>query len=212
MGVAQRKERHKEELKKIILDAAKALFIERGFEATSIRNIAEKIEYSPATIYLYYKDKDEVMHALHQEAFLVLMNYFKILSHVSHPFERLKAMGKAYIQFARENPDYYKLIFIMEEPMKHVGAMCQDEWDEGDRAFNVLLNTVSECIESGYFKDFQAHCLSMTIWSTVHGICTLLITSHLEHVRETQQIAPDVDTIVDFTFETFIKMLEKLKD
>ena len=69
MGVTERKERHKEDLKKDILTAAKELFTEKGFEATSIRAIAEKIEYSPATIYLYYKDKNEIVHALHQDGF-----------------------------------------------------------------------------------------------------------------------------------------------
>jgi AcrR family transcriptional regulator len=67
MTIANRKERQKEELRGKILEAAKALFIERGFEETSIRNIAEKIEYSPTTIYLYFKDKDDIFYSLHQE-------------------------------------------------------------------------------------------------------------------------------------------------
>src|SRR5687767_11614404 len=107
MGVAERKERHKEELKKEILNAAIDLFREKGFEAMSIRNIAEKIEYSPATVYLYYKDKGEIIHALHQEGFKMLVNYFNPLNVIEHPFERLKALGQAYIKFALENPDIY---------------------------------------------------------------------------------------------------------
>jgi AcrR family transcriptional regulator len=61
MGVAERKERHKEDLKRVILDAAKSLFAENGLEATSIRAIAEKIEYSPATkmrLYMHSIAKD----------------------------------------------------------------------------------------------------------------------------------------------------------
>lgn len=69
MGVADRKEREKEEMKTKILEAAKKLFLDHGFEKTSIRNIAEEIEYSPGTIYLYFKDKNELLFALHQEAF-----------------------------------------------------------------------------------------------------------------------------------------------
>ena len=60
MTITTRKERQKEELKGKILQAAKELFMEKGFEDTSIRNIAEKIEYSPTTIYLYFKDKDDI--------------------------------------------------------------------------------------------------------------------------------------------------------
>ena len=61
MGVADRKEREKTEMQKRILDAARVLFLEKGFEKTSIRNIADLIEYSPGTIYLYFKDKNEIL-------------------------------------------------------------------------------------------------------------------------------------------------------
>ncbi len=85
MTIAKRKERQKEELRGKILEAAKALFIERGFEDTSIRNIAEKIEYSPTTIYLYFKDKDDIFYALHQEGFVLLNQYLRALQNVHGP-------------------------------------------------------------------------------------------------------------------------------
>ena len=73
MGIVERKEREKEDMRRLILNAARKLFLEQGYEKTSIRNIADAIEYSPATIYLYYKDKNELLFALHEEAFLKLM-------------------------------------------------------------------------------------------------------------------------------------------
>ena len=59
MGIPDRKEREKQELRDLILKEARALFLEEGFEKTSLRKIAERIEYSPTTIYLYFKDKNE---------------------------------------------------------------------------------------------------------------------------------------------------------
>jgi AcrR family transcriptional regulator len=211
MGVAERKEKHKEDLKKDILEAAKQLFTEKGFESTSIRAIAEKIEYSPATIYLYYKDKNEIVHALHSEGFKLLVSHFAVLNTVSHPFERLKAMGRAYIQFAMQNPDIYKLLFVMEEPLKHV-ANCFEDWDEGDVAFDILLKTVGECQQNGYFKGFDVGLLSFSIWSSMHGLCTLRSSGHLEHVAEARANGLELDTLMSATFETFVAMLEKLKD
>ena len=73
MGILERKEREREDMRRLILNAARELFLEQGYEKTSIRNIADVIEYSPATIYLYYKDKNELFFALHEEAFLKLM-------------------------------------------------------------------------------------------------------------------------------------------
>lgn len=210
MGVAERKERHKEDLKNEILQAAKSLFTEKGFEATSIRAIAEKIEYSPATIYLYYKDKNEIVHALHREGFKLLVSHFEVLNNVSHPFERLKGMGRAYIQFALQNPDIYKLLFTMEEPLKHV-ATCFEDWDEGDRAFDILSRTVTECQSAGYFQGFEPIKLSFVIWSTMHGLCTLHITGHLGHVGVARASDISLDQLMTTSFETFVQVLEHLK-
>jgi AcrR family transcriptional regulator len=211
MGVAERKVRHKEDLKKEILTAAKQLFTEKGYEATSIRAIAEKIEYSPATIYLYYKDKNEIVHALHSDGFKLLVSHFEVLNTVSHPFERLKGMGRAYIQFALQNPEIYKLLFLMEEPLKHV-ANCFEEWDEGDRAFDILLKTVDECQSNGYFNGLDKTTLSLSIWSTMHGLCTLRTSGHLEHVAAARASEITLDQVTSATYETFVAVLEKLKD
>ncbi len=211
MGVTERKERHKEELTREILAAAKSLFTERGFEATSIRNIAEKIEYSPATIYSYYKDKNAIIYALHQEGFKLLSSHFKVLNHVSHPFERLKAMGRAYIQFAIQNQDIYKLLFVMEEPLAHVAACAGEDWDEGDQAFDILINTVDACKQQGYFQGCDTKNLSLLIWSTMHGLCTLRTSGHLGHVAAAKESQDDLDQIMNLAYETFIYLLEKLK-
>src|SRR5712692_10648091 len=72
MGVAERKAREKEELKQEILDAARGLFVRDGYESVSMRKIAAKIEYSPGTIYTYFKDKDEILDCLCEETFLHL--------------------------------------------------------------------------------------------------------------------------------------------
>ena len=90
MGIAERKERDKEELRERILVAAKTLFLEKGVEKTSIRNIADLIEYSPGSIYHYFKDKNEIFHALHQGGFQQLMSRMEVLAAVSNPMERLK--------------------------------------------------------------------------------------------------------------------------
>jgi AcrR family transcriptional regulator len=212
MGVAERKERHKEELKKEILTAARELFMQQGYESTTIRNIAEKIEYSPATIYLYYKDKNEIVHALHQEGFKLLVNHFRVLDTVSDPFERLKAMGRAYIRFCLENKEIYQLLFVMDEPLRHVESCVEQDWNEGDRAFDLLMKTVTECQSQGYFKGLSPEKMSFVIWSTMHGLCTLRTSGHLGHVTAVKESGYDLDFLMTSTFETFGLMMERLKD
>ena len=186
MTITTRKERQKEELKAKILEAAKELFMLKGFEDTSIRNIAEKIEYSPTTIYLYFKDKDDIFYALHMEGFTLLNQYFRPLGHVEDPFERLKAINKAYINFALENGEFYDLMFIIRSPMNSL-SKDDSSWDEGNRAFDFLLNTVNQCISKGYFKGMNPEVLAFTVWSMVHGIVSLEIRNRCSVISELNQ-------------------------
>src|SRR5882757_5859147 len=107
MGIAERKEKQKTEIRKSILDASMKLFVEEGFSNVSIRRIAEIIEYSPTTIYLYFKDKDEIFFNLHEIGFQKMQEMNKDLDVIENPMERLRKMGENYIRFGMENPEYY---------------------------------------------------------------------------------------------------------
>jgi len=214
MGIKERKERHREDLKARILEAAKKLFVTEGYEATSIRKIAAEIEFSPTTIYLYYKDKTDIAYALHQEGFGLLRERFSTLAYVDHPFERLKAMGKGYIQFAIDHPDFYELMFILKEPMQYLQAHHpDDEWEEGERVFDALIETVEGCKARGYFHDIQAEEMAMLSWSVVHGLCSLHITSHFKHIAEKCSHIELVkqDTLLDRVFGAYLQLLERFK-
>ncbi len=205
MGISDRKEREREELRDRILVAAKSLFLEKGFEKTSIRNIADRIEYSPGIIYHYFRDKNEIFHALHQGGFLQLMERMKVLASVRNPMERLKAMGSIYVDFAMENPDMYDLMFIKEAPIDHVFNSEHDQWKEGGGTFNFLRATIEDCIKEGHFSGHESEALSYLIWSTVHGMVSLSIRKRCEVVLPNRQ-----DKIVVDGLEEFFKILDRL--
>jgi len=205
MGIAERKNKEKVELKALIMNAAHKLFLEKGIDETSIRNIADYIEYSPATIYLYFKDKDEILHEMHSQAFQELGSKMSVLQAVADPFERLKALGRVYIDFARENTEMYDLMFIAKAPMHYLEKMDKQKWDEGNRAFDFLVLTVKECIATGRFKGFDADSLSFLIWSTVHGMVALEIRDRCRGIS-----GEDPKVVFKGAFDTFIKVLEKI--
>jgi AcrR family transcriptional regulator len=211
MGVKERKERDKVEMRDRILQSAQHLFLEKGFDQISIRSIAESIEYSPATIYLYFKDKNEIVHALHQDGFRLLVEHFQPLVKYVDPFERLIEMGNAYIKFATTNPSVYELLFMRTEPMAHVTACLDEEWKEGDRAFDVLLQAVQQCQQLGHFRQLDAQSFSMMIWSFIHGLCALGISNHITHVKEARDKQLVVETVMASTYQTFKTVLERLK-
>ncbi|MGK6351113.1 TetR/AcrR family transcriptional regulator [Parapedobacter sp. DT-150] len=214
MGIKERKERHKEDLKARILEAAKTLFVKEGYEATSIRKIAAEIEFSPTTIYLYYKDKTDIAYALHQEGFSLMRERLAILNDVEDPFERLKVMGRAYIQFALAHPDFYELMFIMKEPMEYLQAHHpEEEWPEGKRVFDGLMQTVAACKESGHFAGMDTAQMAMLSWSVVHGLCSLHITGHFKHLAEKcgDYALPEQDDLLESIFQAYIRLLDGLK-
>src|SRR5215471_903047 len=72
MGIKERHERDRESVRRAILDAARDLFVAEGYQNVSIRKIAERIEYSPAAIYSYFRSKDDIFFALAEEGFRIL--------------------------------------------------------------------------------------------------------------------------------------------
>ncbi|HEY0297864.1 MAG TPA: TetR/AcrR family transcriptional regulator [Arachidicoccus sp.] len=212
MGIQERKLKHKESLKQTILDAAKKLFLKNGYQATSIRKIASEIEFSPTTIYLYFKDKAEIAYALHQEGFQILSSQFEVLRNIENPFERVKAMGRAYMRFSLEYGDCYELMFVRKEPMEYLEDCADKDWDEGKRSFEALINNIIACKEAGYFKGLDPSSVAMMTWSTLHGLCMLKIHGHLDFIKvHKEKQLGHIDNILEDTFSTFIKMLEAMK-
>lgn len=211
MGIAERKLKYKEDLRQRILDAAKKLFLKDGYHGTSIRKVAQAIEFSPTTIYLYYKDKAEIAHALHQEGFKLLGYQFSLLQHIDDPFERLKAMGRIYIRFSIENTDFYELMFVLREPLDHVRETGDEAcWEEGNLAFGMLVNNIVACQSVGYFKGMDAGNVAMVAWSTLHGLCTLHLHGHLEFIQSHAEELSQTDDLIESVFNTFVRMMEQL--
>ena len=197
MSIIERKKREKEEMRRTILDAAKEIFLKKGFRSASIRNIAEKIEYSPGTIYLYFDDKDAIFHALHEDGFQRMLAMMQPLQHVADPMERLVAMGRVYMEFAYNNKELYDLMFIMEAPI--LAEANRARWEMGDRTLNFLKQVLIECQDKGHFSGMNIDYLSYTIWSALHGMCALYCRNRCqayEHVKDTDLLKYGMDYFV----------------
>ena len=199
MGIVERKEREREEMRKLILNAAQTLFLANGYEKVSIRNIADAIEYSPATIYLYFKDKNDLLFALHQRGFVQMVEEFRPLLLLTDPFEKLVEMGRSYIRFAVQNPELFDLMFIMTAPMD---TLDNKDWVEGDQAFGLLMQVVQECIDEGIFRKHDVQATAMMIWSGIHGYTALFLRKRLGMFPEC-----DRQDIMDEAFNLFCQTL-----
>jgi AcrR family transcriptional regulator len=180
MGIAERKEKQKQEIKKMILDASMKLFVEEGFEHVTMRKIADLIEYSPTTVYIYFKDKNEILYSLHELGFQKMGEKNRNLFEIENPLMRLYKMGENYIEFGLENPEYYDVMFIQHAPMKVLEQMKDCNWHHGEIALNALKKTVEECMQQGFLKKGSVDAASMAIWGMVHGLVSLAIRQRLD--------------------------------
>ena len=202
MGIAERRERQKENLRREIFDAASELFAQEGYQHVSMRKIAEKIEYSPTTIYLYFKDKTELLKYICEETFAKLADRIEESSQSEEdPLVGLKKGLRAYVDFGLAHPYHYEVVINMpifnephDEEYKYEGSM-------GERAFSYLRAGVSDCVAAGVLKKGDVDLMSQMLWAGVHGVVSLL-NNHLDFPFV------DKETLVDTMIDT---MLEGLK-
>lgn len=174
MGIKDRKTRDKARMKKLVLDTAMKLFLADGYESVSMRRIADMIEYSPGTIYLYYRNKAEIFMDLHDMGFRKLYSLQTRACRVKDPWKRLEKHGRAYIEFALKNPRYYDLMFIMEVSDRDEHEVKESE-DMGLLSYGLLRENINDCMEAGYIPRADLDIASFSFWSLTHGISSLLL-------------------------------------
>lgn len=188
MGIAERKEKQKTEIRLMILDAAMKLFVEEGFENVTMRKIADLIEYSPTTVYLYFKDKNEIFYQLHELGFQKLTEFNANLASINNPLVRLHKMGENYIEFGLSHPEFYDVMFIQRAPMQVLEKMENCDWKYGETALHGLMLTVEECMEKGFIKHGNIKAVSMGIWGMVHGLVSLKIRERFDKLGEGEDL------------------------
>ncbi len=173
MGIAERKEREKEDVRRRILDAAHDLFETHGYENVTMRAVADAIEYSPTTIYHHFANKDALVEALCLEDFGKL---FAAMNHgalPTDPVDRIRARGRAYAAFGIANPNHYRFMFMTAGDWK---THANEEGTPAARSYGVLREAVVDAMEQGIFEKNDVDLVSQVFWSGIHGIVALVIT------------------------------------
>jgi AcrR family transcriptional regulator len=165
--------------------------MEQGFENVSMRKIADLIEYSPTTVYLYFKDKNEILFNLHEMGFQKMAEYTTDLSTIKNPLVRLHKMGEYYIRFGLENPAYYELMFILKAPMEALeGLDTNCQWKSGDETLGKLKDTIQECMDKNLIEKGDVPAIAMAVWSMVHGMVSLALRDRFDKLVPREQMLP----------------------
>jgi AcrR family transcriptional regulator len=196
------KTKSKEELRRLILDAALKVFVEEGLEHLSIRRIADIIAYSPTTIYLYFEDKNHLLFELCEIGFLRMAEMNNNLTGIQNPLERLHRMGENYIKFGMEHPAYYDLMFNQAAPMERLAIMDNAEWNSGDRAFAELKEIISDCIAQGMIRKGDTNTIAMAVWGMVHGLVSLRVCKRFDKLIDAENVVQTLHSSLEWLIQS----------
>ena len=207
MGPRERREREREEVRTRILDAARDLFLAEGYDAVTMRRIAERVEYSPTAIYFHFRDKDALIRELCETDFRALAKQFTAISAITDPIERLRRTGLAYFEFAMQYPNHYRLMFMTPHPPLDPESVKIAQGDPLEDAYAFLRHVVSECVAMGRVRpDFaDVELVSQTMWAGVHGVVSLQIAKSSDAWVDWRPIQKRVETMIDVLIAGLMK-------
>jgi AcrR family transcriptional regulator len=188
-----RRAKYKAVVQAEILEAAREIFIKEGYDGFSMRILADRIGYSAAATYRHFKSKGEIFQRLADESFAALMQASERVKLIESedPVNRLKRGMLAYVDFGLQNPDHYRLAFLLHRPEA-------TEAPKPTAAYAGLKSRVQACIDPGRFRGEDLELMAQSLWAAVHGITSLLIQKpSFPWVARRRLIARVIDSAVE---------------
>jgi len=193
MRVQARREQQRQALRETILEAAREALIQQGYEGFSMRKLAERIGYSPGTIYLHFEAKEDLLGQLIEEAFSKLLEALHEVHDSRDAMQSLRNKLRAYIDFGLRFPNHYHFAFIMRP-----GGGTGPPPLRPHASFDVLRNAVRRCVDQKRFRSSDVETISQVLWATIHGITSLLIVlPNFPWVGRDRVIDQVIDTAID---------------
>jgi len=175
MGIAERKEREKQQRREEIIEAAEKVFFSKGLEMATMDDIAERAELSKGTLYLYFKSKEDLHMAVARKSIRLLRTItLKATEGEGTALEKLGRMGRATIEFSRTDPDRMRAIMTLEEMEPQTLSITTS--DVQDLIYKEsTVETVIQMVEQGVKErliraDVPVMLIAHTLWMTVLSV------------------------------------------
>ena len=173
MGVKERRERERTQIREKILDAALEVFAKEGAQGVTMRALADAIEYSAPVIYAHFRDKDAIIGELCIRQLRALAQKFANLGALD-PVERLRRVGYVYADFAIDHPSHFRFLFLTPQTFsKDEEDIAKDDPERNAYAF--LRQTVKDGLAAGVFRAeyTDADEIAQLCWAAAHGMVAL---------------------------------------
>jgi AcrR family transcriptional regulator len=176
-----------------VREVATRRFAEHGEAGVTMRGLAEELGCSPMTPYKYFADRDEIFTMVRLAAIDAFVAAQHACDGVADPVERLRARGRAYVGFAIEHPDQYRVMFQLDRNGKREPAEIAKQ---DRRTWGPLYDDLTAAIAAGDFTGDPAE-LAHAFWAVVHGLATLHLAGKLQRGRDhASLVEPTLDLLV----------------
>ena len=166
-------------LRDAILGAARDLLLEDGYAGISMRKVADRIGYSATSIYLYFRNKDALFHALIDDGMQRLNeSVVAAQAQAAEPLARLRAMCAAYVRFGLENPAYYEVMFNLHP--RHMTRYPRDRYRTARRNLDLFATELEAAALQGQTQPCDARTMASVVWASLHGAVTLVLAQRLD--------------------------------
>lgn len=203
MGTAERRQRERSRREKEIIEAARDLFFEKGFDSTSVDEIAGRLELSKGTIYLYFGSKEELYFAVAKEGLGIARDLFRdALSGPGTGLKKLEAIGRSYIRFWSSQPEYRRLFHDtrLRTPPECSGPQGQEFARIGAETFGMMVEAIREGMRDGSIRpDTSPEKFAFLASSAVDGIL-----DRYER-RGGKVIGPEREEALEYAFELLLR-------
>ena len=180
--------RLKDETRTNILGASLDIVKEEGWQALSMRKIADKIDYTAPIIYEYFANKDAILHELTRQGYVKLTRLMEeAMNKYSDPAEQLEAMWLAYWNFAFAEKELYQVMYGVEMNCCAMEHTCLDIQGPS----NMLWNKIEEIIPAEKRTEEYIDTKYYTFWSVVHGLISINMTRKLTSDEMNKQVLKD---------------------
>lgn len=162
-----------------LAQAARDILLADGLTGLSMRRVAKACGLSATAIYRHYRDKDELVAQAVLDGFRLFARYLMDALEHQTPIQRFRVIGQRYFDFAHDHSQYYRLMFMtdsVELGMVHLDEVAKREIGG---TFQMLQDRILECQSAGLFKPGEPQALAASVWASVHGLASLIITDNL---------------------------------
>lgn len=211
MGIAERKEREKEQRRNDIIDAAEWVFFSKGRTVATMDDVAEKAELSKGTLYLYFKNKEELYLAICLRGLKILESYFNdAVKRHKTGIQKIRAIGNAYHQFSLDHPDYFNALIYFEshemdyEDESSTAVECDNQ---GHKVLQIVTDTIQHGIVDGTIRtDLDPLKTAAILWGQTSGLIQL-ISLKGDHLQ--QEHGLNKDDLITYAFDLIEQSLQK---